>query len=262
MSYTQLTLSVDSRGIATLQLNRPRQHNALSHQLIQELTDATDFIKHDTAIRAVILTGAGESFCAGGDLRWMESMASADRATRIQQSRDLAGMLSGLDTLPKPLIGKINGPAYGGGVGMVSVCDIAIAASHAQFALTEVRLGLAPANIAPFVVKKMGLTAARRCGLHGIRFSAEQALRYQLVDHISPQEALDTAVAAEITQILACSPEAIAATKALFRYVDSHSQTDNQHYTSQLLADLWETDTAQEGINCFFSGERPRWRHS
>ncbi len=146
-NFTTISLTTDSRGIASLTLNRGEKHNAMSAKMIAELTEAAALINQDQAIRVVVLTGAGKSFCAGGDLNWMREQFDADRATRIAEAKKLAMMLFALNTLEKPLIGKVNGNAFGGGVGMMAVCDMVIAADHAKFGLTETKLGLIPATI-------------------------------------------------------------------------------------------------------------------
>ena len=162
MSYQTIRLSTDTRGVATLTLNRPEKHNSMSARMISELTDAAATLAADRRLRAVVLTGEGESFCAGGALAWMKEQFNADRATRIAEARHLANMLGALNTLPQPVIGKINGQAYGGGMGMMSVCDVAIGADHAKFGFTETRLGLIPATISPYVIARMGEAYARR----------------------------------------------------------------------------------------------------
>ena len=162
--FETLDLRVDARGIATLTLNRGEKHNAMSAQMIAELTQAAVQLGADAAVRAAILTGAGKSFCAGGDLGWMQAQMAVDSETRFIAARKLAEMLQVLNNLPKPLIGAIQGNAFGGGVGLVSVCDVAIGADHVNMGLTETRLGLIPATIGPYVVARMG--PARAPGVH------------------------------------------------------------------------------------------------
>jgi len=171
-------------------------------------------------------------------------------------------MLRTLNELSKPLIGKINGQAFGGGTGMISVCDIAITVESAKFALTEVRLGLTPANISTFVVEKMGRANARRTFLNARPLSAQKAKEVCLVDEVVADDALDAAVEEELKYVLQCGPGAIAATKKLIFYVDSHDTDTNMHYTANLLADTWESEEGQEGIRCFFAKETPSWRQS
>ncbi len=172
MTYETLAIERDARGVARLTLNRPEAHNALGGPMLEELPAAARELDADSEVRVVVLTGAGESFCAGGDLRWMQEASRLDRAGRIASSGKIAAMLRALDRLSKPLVGRINGQAYGGGVGLVAVCDVAIAARDARFGLTEVRLGLLPANVGPYVVKKLGEAKAREIFFNGKLFDA------------------------------------------------------------------------------------------
>ena len=262
MSYNTINVSIDERGVATLLLNRPEKHNAMNAELIREVTEAARELDADSRVRCVVLTGAGESFCAGGDLKWMQSIFEASRKERVADSAHLATMLRTLNELSKPLIGKINGQAYGGGTGMISVCDIAIAAESCKFALTEVRLGLTPANISTFVVQKMGRANARRTFLNARPLSAAKAKDVRLVDEVVPDDQLDAAVEKEVGYVLQCGPGASAETKKLIFFVDTHDTDTCVHYTANLLADTWESEEGQEGITCFFNKETPSWRQS
>ncbi len=260
MSFNTISVTVDKRGVATLLLNRPERHNALNDELIREVTEAAQQLDADPTVRVVVLTGAGESFCAGGDLKWMQGILNLSRAERVADSAKLAKMLRTLNELSKPLIGRINGQAFGGGTGMMAVCDITIAAESANFALTETRLGLTPANISTFVVAKMGQANARRTFLNARPLSAIKAKDVCLVDEVVPDAELDAAVEKEIGYCLQCGPWAIAATKKLIFFVDSHDTDTCVHYTANLLADTWESEEGQEGIRCFFNKETPSWR--
>ncbi|MCP5019231.1 MAG: crotonase/enoyl-CoA hydratase family protein [Ketobacter sp.] len=260
MNYNTIRVTIDQRGVATLLLNRPERHNAMNDELIREVTDAARELDRNPEVRAVVLTGEGESFCAGGDLKWMQGIFDASRAERVADSANLASMLRTLNELSKPLIGRINGQAYGGGTGMMSVCDITIAVESASFALTEVRLGLTPANISTFVVAKMGRSNARRTFLNARPLSAAKAKELKLVDEVVPDDQLDQAVEEELKYVLQCGPGAIAATKKLIFYVDSHDTDTNLIYTANLLADTWESEEGQEGIHCFFDKKAPGWR--
>ena len=260
MNYNTIQVTIDTRGVATLLLNRPERHNAMNDELIREVTEAAIELDNNPQVRAVVLTGQGESFCAGGDLKWMQGIFDASRAERVEDSARLARMLRTLNELSKPLIGRINGQAYGGGTGMMSVCDITIAVESANFALTEVRLGLTPANISTFVVAKMGRSNARRTFLNAHPLTATKAKELKLVDEVVPDDQLDAAVEEELKYVLQCGPGAIAATKKLIFYVDSHDTDTNLIYTANLLADTWESEEGQEGIHCFFNKETPSWR--
>jgi methylglutaconyl-CoA hydratase len=260
MEFNTISVERDVRGVVTLTLNRPDKHNAMNDQLIDEVTAAIGMINEDGANRVLVLTGAGDSFCAGGDLKWMEAQFEATREQRIAGSTRLAAMLRRLNESAVPVIGRINGQAYGGGTGMMAVCDIAIAAASARFQLTEARLGLTPATISPFVVAKMGQANARRCFLNSLPMNADKARNLGLVDEVAADTELDEAVDREVSRFLECGPGAVSATKRLIRYVASHDMDANADYTATLLADTWETEEAQTGIRCFFAKETPPWR--
>ena len=262
MSFETIELTADHRGVATLRLDRPEQHNALSAGMITELRQACRQLTEDSSVRCVILTGAGRSFCAGADLRWMQENMRKSRAARVSESAALAAMLYELDQLPKLLIGRINGQAFGGGVGMISVCDIAIGVDSARFALTEVRLGLLPANISPYVIRRIGARHARRIFLNGHRFQGDEAVTLGLLDAAVAPADLDDAVEAEVSALLDCAPGAVAATKRLISYVAAHGIADNKVYTADRLADAWETEESKVGIKSFFAGQPPPWKPS
>lgn len=259
-AFENLLLSVDARGVATLTLNRPATHNALNATLIAELKRAADWLAGQSSLRAVVLTGAGASFCAGGDLGWMQQNMKKSRAERVAESFELALMLRALNELPMPLIGRINGPAYGGGVGMIAVCDVSVAVDTGVYCLTEVRLGLLPANIAPYVVARMGEANARRTFLTAKRMTAAEARRLGLVSEVVGAEQLDAAVERELADLLQCAPGAVAATKKLVSYVDSHDLPTSMIYAADKLADAWETEEGREGIAAFFAKRAPAWR--
>lgn len=259
MSFETITLQTNEHGIARLTLNRPEKHNALSAGMIAELTMATRDIAEDPAIRVVVLTGAGESFCAGGDLAWMREQMAASRMQRITEARKLANMLKALNELPQPLIGRINGQAFGGGIGMLSVCDIAIAVETARFGLTEPRLGLIPATISPYVMARMGEGMTRRVIMSARLFTAPEATSLGLLAKSVPASALDSAVLDEIRPYLACSPDAVARTKSLTRMLGPQITDEVINETIKRLADTWETRDASEGIEAFFARRKPDW---
>ena len=260
MSYETISLVIDKRGVATLCLERPDKHNALNAQMIAELRDAAAIINAASDIRVVVLTGNGRSFCAGGDVNWFAENIERDRNGRIAESSTLADMLADLDQLQKPLIGKINGAAYGGGVGMISVCDIAVGVERSKFGLTEVRLGLLPANISPYVVARIGVNNSRATMLSGALFSATHAQSIGLLNHVVDEATIDAAIEAIVQDHLQAAPEAVAATKKLIRYVASHAMQDNMIYTADRLADAWETEEGKTGIDCFLNRTTPPWR--
>lgn len=260
VAFQTIRLECDARGVATLTLARPDKHNALDAAMIGELAEVASRIAADPAIRAVVLTGAGESFCAGGDLGWMRAQMAADRATRIGEALSLARMLEALDELPKPLIARVNGQAYGGGIGMISVCDAAVAATGAKFGLTEVRLGLIPATISPYVVARLTPPRAREVFFSGRIFDAAEALRVGLVTRAVAPGDLDAAVEAEVAPYLAAAPGAVAAAKALVRRFAPPIGEAELQATATALADQWETPEAVEGIAAFFDRRPPAWR--
>lgn len=259
MSDQTLTIETDPRGVATLTLNRPDKHNALSAPMIDELHRAALALGADPSVRVVVLTGAGESFCAGGDLGWMQAQISADGTTRGREAGKLAAMLGALNALPKPLIGRIQGPAYGGGIGMMAVCDVAIGAQGARFGLTETRLGLIPATIGPYVLARMGEAMARRVFMSARLFGADEAVTLGLLARAVPTEDLDAAIEAEVKPYLACAPGAVAAAKALALRLGAGIGSEDVSHSIAALVDRWESDETREGIAAFFAKRKAAW---
>lgn len=258
--YETLVVEKDQRGVTRIVLSRPENANALNGTLLRELTDAFHACDRDPSVRLIVLTGAGAAFCAGGDLAWMLEINDASRKDRAASSRSVADMLHAADTVSKPVIARVNGAAFGGGLGLVSIADSAIAAQSARFALSEVRLGLVPANIAPYVVRRIGAKRARRYALSGRQFTSNDGFNMGLLHEVVPDDELDAAVEREILTYLQAAPEAIAATKALIAYVDNHDDHDNAIYTADRLADAWETECGREGIRSFLNKSVPSWR--
>lgn len=259
MSFETISIAVDERGVATLTLDRAEKHNSLSARMIAELTQAAAQLGSDETVRVVVLTGAGASFCAGGDLGWMREQFEASRETRMAEARKLAIMLKSLNELPKPLIGRVQGQAFGGGIGMMSVCDTVVAVDDAKFGLTEVRLGLIPATISPYVLARMGEGKARRVFMSARIFGAEEARDLDLVAKVVSDADLDAAIEREIKPYLSAAPAAVAASKALARSlgpVISDAVIDD---TIRRLADTWETPEAREGISAFFEKRKAGW---
>jgi methylglutaconyl-CoA hydratase len=259
MPYETLLIERDARGVARLTLNRPEAHNAMSLRMLDELPRAARELDGDKSVRVVVLTGAGESFCAGGDLRWMQEVRRLDRAGRIASSGKIATILGAFDRLSKPLIGRINGQAYAGGIGLVSVCDVVIAVRGARFGLTEARLGLVPANIGPYVIKRLGEAKAREVFFNAKLFDADEALRLGLVSQVVAPDALDAAVEREVGYFLKCGPEAVASSKALLHHIVRHGTDASIDYAIERLADAWEGEESGEGIAAFFEKRKPRW---
>lgn len=257
MKLRQTLFDVDDRGVATATFNQPDRHNVMGLDFMADIVDICEHVE-TSPIRALILTGAGASFCAGGDLEWMKTQLHLDHAERVANSGGLATMLRRLDRLPVLTIARVNGQAYGGGIGMISVCDMAFAVPTARFALTEVTLGLGPSNISPFVVKRMGAANARRTFLNATVMDAAMAHRLGLITEV--HEDLDAAIEREIQSLLRCGPEAVAATKRLIEFVDTHGPDENAAYTARDLADAWERDEGREGIAAFLEKRAPQWR--
>lgn len=257
--YETLTLAVDARGVATCTLNRPEKRNAMTDRMLAEFIDMAGRMSADPAIRAVILTGAGDFFCAGGDLSWMKQQIEADRPTRMKQARGLADALFVLNTMDKPLIGRINGSAFGGGLGLISVCDVAIAPATAQFGFTETRLGLIPATISPYVIARMGEGKARRVFMSARLFPAHEAVALDLLARAVHAEDLDAAIEAEVAPYLSVAPSAVAASKRLARSLGPRIEPDVIEATIAALADTWETNEARHGIEAFLTKTSPRW---
>ena len=258
--YRTITVDCDDRGVARLVLNRPEKHNALSSAMIGELTAAAGLLGRDAAVRVVVLTGAGESFCAGADLGWMKEQMAADGATRAREATRLAMMLQALNTCPRPVIGRIQGNAFGGGIGMASVCDVAIGADHARFGLTETKLGLIPATIGPYVLARLGEAMARRVFMSARLFGADEAVTLGLLARAVPAADLDAAVEAEVAPYLACAPGAVAEAKALARDLGPRIDEAVIERTIAALVRRWESPEAAEGIAAFFEKRAPSWR--
>ena len=251
----------ERNGVALVTLNRPDRHNAFDEAMISELTQALAIIADTPRLRAVVLLGAGESFCAGADLAWMERMAGFSYEENVGDARALARLLQALASLPKPTIARVHGPAYGGGVGLVACCDIAVAAMEATFALSEAKLGLIPATIGPYVIEAIGARAARRYFLTAERFDAAEAYRIGLVHDIVPSlEALDERVNELLGHLMVAGPHAQAACKALVRAV-AHRPIDERVVadTAERIATVRASDEAREGVAAFLGRRSPAW---
>lgn len=257
--YETIETRTDDRGVTTVTLNRADKHNAMSAAMMDDLHAAAQRLGRDPAVRVVVLTGAGESFCAGGDLEWMRAQMEADGPQRAREARRLAEMLGALNTLPKPLIGRVQGQAFGGGLGLISVCDVAVAADTARFGLTETRLGLIPATIGPYVLARMGEAKARRVFMSARRFDAAEAVTLDLLARAVPGAALDDAVEAEIAPYLTTAPGAVAEAKRLARALGPRIDDAVIAETIEALITRWESDEAAEGVAAFFARRKPRW---
>ena len=256
--FETLRIDTDARGVATITMDRPSVRNAFNDRLIAEMYRAASALAEDDAVRAVVLTGAGDIFSAGADLNWMRSMKEWTFDENVDDSTRMNNMFRALYDLPKPLIGRINGHALGGGTGLTAVCDIAIAVQGSLFGFTEVVLGLAPAVISPYVVRKVGRSFARAVFVTGERFDADRALTAGLVHQVVSAEALDDAVEQAVARCLKAGPIAIAAAKRLpdlaLRPLDEATAE-----TVQVIAGLRIGDEGQEGMAAFFDKRPPAW---
>jgi len=259
MTYETIAVKVDERGVGYLTLNRPDVHNAMNSLMWDEGRDATQALDRDPDVRVVVLSGTGKSFCSGGDLKYQLAQRGNPRDQKVSEARKLAQWLRDLDVLSKPLIGKIQGAAYAGGLGLISVCDIAIGLANASFAITEARLGLIPAMISPYVMRRLGTAKSRRYFLNGRRFDANEALALGLLDRVVAPEELEAAVEEEIDLALQCAPAAVATIKRLIDYVSTHQFEDNFTYTVDRIADMWDAPEAIEGLSSFVEKRKPSW---
>ena len=259
--YMTDSLQIERSGaILTLRLARPALHNAFDAGLIAALTDALDAAARDPAVRAVVLAGAGTSFSAGADLAWMRSMAGASEADNRRDALALARLMRTLDELPKPTLARVQGAAFGGGVGLVACCDIAIAAEPARFGLTESRLGLLPAVISPYVIAAIGARQARRWFATGEHFDAATALRIGLVHEVVTEAGLDAAVDRQLALLAKAGPLAAAAAGALVRRVVASTDRDVLDAdNADLIAQLRVSAEGQEGLGAYLDKRTPSW---
>lgn len=248
-----------AKRVARVTLNRPELHNALNDQLIAAIRDAFRALAADERVRVVVLTGAGLSFCAGADLGWMQRTVAYTVAENQADALRLVEMLEAIEDCPKPVVARVNGAALAGGAGLVAACDIAIAAETARFGFTESRLGLVPATISPYVVRKIGESHARALFLTAERFEAARAAAIGLVHRVVPPEELDAAVDQTVRNLLAGGPAALAENKALLRGIRARSGEELGRYTADLIARLRTSTEGQEGLRAFLEKRTPRW---
>jgi methylglutaconyl-CoA hydratase len=258
MSYRFLETRRDG-PIEHVALNRPEVRNAFNGEVIAELSDWACNAKQDLSLRVAVLAGAGTMFCAGADVAWMSKTIQYTREQNLNEATSMSRMFAALDTLPFPLVGRIHGAALGGGAGLAAVCDVVVADDQAAFGFTEVKLGIVPAVISPFVLAKIGRSAARDLFLTGARFSAARARDIGLVHAVVPAAELDRAVAAYVTEFLSAGPEAAATAKALIAQVWAHSMQDAMSLTADAIATRRVSAEGQEGLRAFLEKRRPSW---
>lgn len=255
--YENLLVSVEE-GVARVQLTRPETHNALNAELIREITDCFGELAEDNSVRAVILAGEGRSFCAGADIGYMRETASFTYDENVEDARRLAAMYRAVDRCPKPVVARVSGAVVGGGCGLVAASDVVVAAEDAWFAFTEVRLGISPATIAPFVARKIGISQTRALFLTGERFDAARAKEIGLVHEVVSSEDLDAEVEKEVSSLLKGGPEALAATKELLRELEEAPSAATERMARR-IASLRTGEEGQEGLGAFLEKRRPRW---
>ena len=240
-------------------LNRPDVRNAFNEQVIDEITRWAAAVAEDDEVRVAVLAGAGKAFCAGADLTWMSRMVSYTHDENVQDASTMAKMYASLDHLPIGLIGRVHGAALGGGAGLVAVCDIVVAESQATFGFTEVKVGIVPAVISPYVLTKVGLSAARELFLTGMRFDAARAKEIGLVHAVAPEEQLDACVGKYVSELLTAAPGAISTAKELLRKVWGRPVQDVTGITTDTIAARRVSEEGQEGMKAFLEKRKPSW---
>lgn len=258
MMYTYLSLTHDG-PVAKVTLSRPEIHNAFDPQMIAELHGCFEQLAADDSVRVVVLTGAGQSFCAGADLSWMRATLDYTRPDNIADAARMAAMYETINTLPKPVIGRINGAAVGGGVGLVACCDIAIAVEGAKFGFSEVKLGIVPGVIARYVVPKIGASHARALFVSGRRFDAAHAQRIGLIHELVTADQIDAAVHKTIADLLTSGPEAISRAKQLVHAVATLPYEEMLRATVEAIANARISAEGQEGLRAFLEKRKPSW---
>ncbi|OAN52407.1 enoyl-CoA hydratase [Paramagnetospirillum marisnigri] len=251
-------LLVESRdGVRFVTLNRPDRHNAFDDALIKELTEA---FSHLGEARAVVLQSTGKSFSAGGDLAWMKRMAGNSPEDNLRDAKALSGLMEAIDTCPRPVIGVVQGAAYGGGVGLVACCDLVVAAESASFCLSEVKLGLIPAAISPYVVRALGGRQARRYAVSAEIFTAAVAQASGLVHEVVPADGLEKVRDLWLGKLAANGPKAMGAAKRLIRRAADEPLTDAlRDWTAAQIADIRASDEGREGVSAFLEKRKPGW---
>lgn len=255
------TIEVDITGqLATIWLNRPDMRNAFNEVAIAELTQAFRDLGGNDGVRAVVLAARGPAFCAGADLNWMKQMAGYTREENLTDAGQLAEMLRTIYSCPKPVVAKVQGDCYAGGMGLVAACDIVIAAEPANFCLSEVKLGLIPATISPYVIRGMGENAARRYFLTAERFSAQEAHRIGFVHALASQDTLDAMTADIVKALAANSPNAVKEAKRLVQDVAGKPLTAELIAdTAERIADIRSSTEGKEGVRSFLEKRKPNW---
>ena len=258
MKYDTIELQRE-KNIVTVYLNRPEVHNAMNEKLMNDLTNCFKELSQDKDVRIIILTGKGKSFCAGADLNWMKSMAKYSKEENIKDSRLLLNLYEAIYNCPKPVIGQINGHAFGGGIGLFAICDINIALPNCKFAFSEVKLGIIPAVISTYIVRRIGLSNMKRLFITGERFNSEYAKSIGLIDYVVSEEELDSVIKKYAEQLISSGPNAIKEVKKL---VSDYEKMDINKYKEHMvkkISQLRVSEEGQEGINAFLQKRKPGW---
>ena len=251
---------IDSRGVAQVTLNNPDKHNAFDDQMIIQLTNAFNALAANANVRIMLLKSEGKSFSAGADLEWMKRMASYSYQQNLNDARALAAMLKALHQMPIPTIARVQGAAFGGAIGLISCCDIALASSNASFALSEVKIGLVPSTISPYVIAAIGERHAKRYFMTAERFDANTALQISLVHEAVEEQFLDDKVEQLITAILSNGPEAVVAAKQLVFAVSGKAIDSSLiEHTCEVIAGIRVSAQGQEGLSAFLDKRKPHW---
>lgn len=253
------TLLIARGPVTTITLNRPEVRNAFNEEMIGELTEFARSVPADGSVRAVVIAGAGTIFSAGADVQWMAKMVDYTHEQNLADARTAAAMFLAIDSLPVPVIGRVQGAALGGGSGLAAVCDVVVAAEDAVFGFTEVVLGILPAMISPYVLRKIGLSAAREWCLNGARFPASTAKEIGLVHDVVSAERLDLTVERHVQQFRKAAPSAVAATKRLLRDVAGHRPADVMAITVDAIARQRVSPEGQDGLRAFLEKRPPSW---
>jgi methylglutaconyl-CoA hydratase len=247
-------------AVATVSLARPDTRNALNEELIGEITRCMEELAEDDGVRVVVLTGEKDFFCAGADIGYMRDTAEFSYEENLEDARKLAAMFRAIDECPKPVVARVRGAAIGGGVGLVAAADVVVAEEGTVFAFSEVRLGISPATIAPFVLRKIGQSQTRALFLTGERFDAARACEVGLVHEVVAEDDLDTVVQEKVAGLLSGGPEALAVTKALLRDLRDADPGEATEIMARRIAELRTGEEGQEGLGAFLEKREPSWK--
>jgi methylglutaconyl-CoA hydratase len=258
MKFETVEVKVENK-VAWVALNRPDVRNAFNEVMIEDLIKVLDHVEEDDSVRVMVLTGNGKAFCAGADLNWMKKMKSYTFEENYDDALRLAELMFRLYRLPKPTVARVNGASIGGSNGLVAACDIAIASHRAEFSLSEVKIGLVPACIGPYLLKKVGESACRELFLSGERISADQAKALGLVNDVVTHVNLTKRVQEKVSNLLTSGPHALAVSKELLSTISRISLAEAKDYTARVIAELRSGDEAQEGMAAFLEKRKPTW---